>query len=167
MLYVVLRSAEPLFALAHLELSNAQKAEDSSEDQIKEEYEQNADNKQIVNIEAVSVIDEPQRAESATPAPYSLSAHRASLQARSRQEALNRYIHPADPFTLDQANLDAAGSPSAKPVFSFKLKIVIGFFQIVANLALSIDVQWPSQFMQFTSWLSPVNFDFVSVSNIG
>jgi uncharacterized membrane protein len=59
------------------------------------------------------------------------------------------------------------GPPPPKANFTFKLKIALSFAQIVSNLAIGIDIQWPAEFKQFMSWLSPANLDFIQFSSVG
>jgi hypothetical protein len=59
------------------------------------------------------------------------------------------------------------GPPPPRPDFTFKLKIALGFAQIISNLDVGLDIQWPTRFKSFLSALTPANIDFVQVSNIG
>ena len=59
------------------------------------------------------------------------------------------------------------GPPAPKPDFTFKLKIALGFAQILSNVSIGIEIQWPNAFKSFLSFLTPANFDFVQVSSLG
>ncbi len=47
------------------------------------------------------------------------------------------------------------------PNFTYKMKIVLGFFQIVTNLSSSLNVAWPVAYAEFLSWFDFLNLDFV------
>lgn len=49
--------------------------------------------------------------------------------------------------------------------FMFKMKIVIGFLQIITNLGISLDVPWPAAFKSFISFFSLANIDFIQASS--
>ena len=56
------------------------------------------------------------------------------------------------------------GSPSVKPDFTYKLKIVLSFVQIVTNLSIGLDIQWPTQFISFIETFNFFNLDLVSLA---
>jgi len=53
------------------------------------------------------------------------------------------------------------------PNFTFKLKIMLGFFQIVTNVAFLNDVPWPTVYQTFINWFSVLNLDFVPWQSVG
>jgi hypothetical protein len=61
---------------------------------------------------------------------------------------------------------DAAihGTPSPKPNFTYKMKIVLGFLQILTSLIMIVQAPLPRGFKAFVGWFSLVNFDFFQVS---
>src|SRR5690348_9640921 len=58
------------------------------------------------------------------------------------------------------------GAPAPKPDFTFKLKIVLGFLQIVTNLDVGLEIQWPTKFKEFVNAFNPANLDFVKFSSV-
>jgi len=58
------------------------------------------------------------------------------------------------------------GAPPPKPDFTFKLKIVLGFVQIITNLAVGLNIEWPTIFKAFLQAMNPANLDFVKFSSI-
>lgn len=46
-----------------------------------------------------------------------------------------------------------------------KMKIMLGFFQIITNIGDSVQVPWPNSFVSVVRYLSVINFDFVSISS--
>lgn len=58
------------------------------------------------------------------------------------------------------------GPPAPKPDFSYKLKIVLGFLQIITNIAIGLEVPWPQYFLTFINWFNPANLDFVQLSGV-
>lgn len=58
------------------------------------------------------------------------------------------------------------GIPAPKPDFTFKLKIALTFVQIVTNLSVGLEIQWPSDFKTFVNWFNPANLDFVKFSSV-
>ena len=62
---------------------------------------------------------------------------------------------------------DPAAVPTAKPNFTYKLKIILGFLQITTNLAFALDIPWPTYYQQFIVSFSIVNFDFIQWSTVG
>jgi len=57
--------------------------------------------------------------------------------------------------------------PRAKPNFTYKLKILLGFFQITTNLAFALDIPWPTAYQQFITQFTMLNFDFIQWSSVG
>eukprot|EP00455_Lapot_gusevi_P034469 TRINITY_DN379_c0_g1_i2.p1 TRINITY_DN379_c0_g1~~TRINITY_DN379_c0_g1_i2.p1 ORF type:complete len:631 (+),score=258.67 TRINITY_DN379_c0_g1_i2:174-1895(+) len=57
--------------------------------------------------------------------------------------------------------------PSLKNDFTWKLKIMLGFLQIITNLAVSVQIPLPETFMSFVRYLTVINFDFVQASSAG
>jgi hypothetical protein len=69
-----------------------------------------------------------------------------------------------DPQWFDMNNttsISIRGAPRPLPNFTYKLKIFIGFIQIVGALNRGVDVIWPSRFKQLLLWLNVLNVDFV------
>jgi hypothetical protein len=54
-----------------------------------------------------------------------------------------------------------------RPNITFKIKIIIGFFQIVTNMAFVLDVKWPATYETFLSYFSFMNLDFVPWQSVG
>jgi IPT/TIG domain/Transient receptor potential (TRP) ion channel/Tyrosine-protein kinase ephrin type A/B receptor-like len=67
----------------------------------------------------------------------------------------------------DKAEVEHGLAPRAKPNFVYKLKIILGFFQISTNLAFALDIPWPTYYQSFISVFGLVNFDFIQWSNAG
>jgi len=59
------------------------------------------------------------------------------------------------------------GAPPPKPNFTFKLKIALGFAQVVTNLAVALSLAWPDAFEGFVQSFNVLNFDIVQVTNVG
>jgi uncharacterized membrane protein len=57
-------------------------------------------------------------------------------------------------------------APVMKPNFTYKMKIILGFFQITTNLALALDIPWPTHYQTFINAFTLVNFDFLSWSSV-
>jgi IPT/TIG domain/Transient receptor potential (TRP) ion channel/Tyrosine-protein kinase ephrin type A/B receptor-like len=55
----------------------------------------------------------------------------------------------------------------AHPNFTYKLKILVGFFQVTANLAFAVEVPWPSGYRDFMSVFSFITMDFVPWQSVG
>jgi uncharacterized membrane protein len=55
----------------------------------------------------------------------------------------------------------------ARGMVTYKIKIMVGFMQIVTNMAVVLDVAWPSYFQSFTSFFSWINLDFVPWQSVG
>jgi len=51
--------------------------------------------------------------------------------------------------------------------FMFKMKIVIGFLQVISNVALSLEIPWPAAYKEFVSFFSIANVDFIQASSAG
>lgn len=49
--------------------------------------------------------------------------------------------------------------------FTWKVKIMLGFFQIVTNMAVALDVPWPAQFKRWVRVLDVINLDFLAISS--
>jgi TRAP-type C4-dicarboxylate transport system permease small subunit len=53
------------------------------------------------------------------------------------------------------------------PTFTYKMKILLGFLQILTNLAFVVDVPWPTIYSRFINLFSFVNLDFVPWQSVG
>jgi hypothetical protein len=75
-----------------------------------------------------------------------------------------------DNFSLyDDENFEASsldGTPQRPPNFAYKLKIVLGFFQISVGLAYSVNIQWPSLFKEVIAQFNIANFDIVQWTRV-
>jgi hypothetical protein len=60
-----------------------------------------------------------------------------------------------------------ANGPSRPPNFVYKLKILLGFFQIAVGIAFTIEIPWPDTFKQFISLFNIANFDLVQWTRVG
>jgi hypothetical protein len=49
--------------------------------------------------------------------------------------------------------------------FTWKVKIMLGFFQIITNMAVALDVPWPAQFKKWVRVLDVINLDFLAISS--
>jgi hypothetical protein len=52
------------------------------------------------------------------------------------------------------------------PSFTFKLKIIVGWLQILTNLAFVLDVPWPRLYQTFIQLFDVVNFEFINFQSI-
>lgn len=59
------------------------------------------------------------------------------------------------------------GSPTPSPNFVYKLKIMLGFFQICVAMALNLDLPLPGMFKSFISSFNFANFDVVQWTRFG
>lgn len=57
--------------------------------------------------------------------------------------------------------VDEHQPPPPPPNFTYKLKIFLGFIQIVTNLGTGIDTSWPQTFKEFVALFDLLNFDFI------
>ncbi len=53
-----------------------------------------------------------------------------------------------------------------KPNLTYKIKILLGFFQISTNMTAQLSMPWPPTFMSFVNVFSVLNLDFVQWSNV-
>ena len=49
----------------------------------------------------------------------------------------------------------------SKPSLTYKVKILVGFFQVVVNLAFAVDVPWPETYRNFIETFRFFSFDFL------
>lgn len=63
--------------------------------------------------------------------------------------------------------LTAADTSRRAPNFMYKVKILIGFFQIASFLPAQGDVSWPSAFTDFIEAFAIFNFDFIPWQTLG
>ena len=54
-----------------------------------------------------------------------------------------------------------------KPNFTYKMKIIISFFQIATNLSFQVEVPWPSYYRRFISIFTFFTLDFVPWQSVG
>lgn len=68
---------------------------------------------------------------------------------------------------LSLQNFSTDGTPTPAPNFVYKLKIILGFFQICVAMAFSLDIPWPDLFKSFISTFNVANFDIVQWTRFG
>jgi hypothetical protein len=51
--------------------------------------------------------------------------------------------------------------PDPPPNFTYKLKIFLGFIQIVTNLGTGLEIQWPATYKAFVAMFDVFNFDWI------
>ena len=97
-------------------------------------------------------------------------------EARIRKASAGYLENPNDyDFDNEQVNIDdfhmryegiltINGAPRPKPDFTYKLKILLGFIQILTNLSVGLDIQWPSMFVRFLSYFNFANFNFLQLA---
>eukprot|EP00475_Leptophrys_vorax_P014724 TRINITY_DN20_c0_g1_i2.p1 TRINITY_DN20_c0_g1~~TRINITY_DN20_c0_g1_i2.p1 ORF type:complete len:520 (-),score=151.83 TRINITY_DN20_c0_g1_i2:130-1689(-) len=76
----------------------------------------------------------------------------------------------ADDFHIwDDENLEEStnGTPNRPPNFAYKMKILLGFFQISVGVAFAIEMPWPSDFKDFIALFNIVNLDIVQWTRVG
>lgn len=55
----------------------------------------------------------------------------------------------------------------AKPNFTYKMKLLLGFFQITTNLTFVVDTPWPRGYAKFVAFFDFLNLDFVPWNSVG
>jgi hypothetical protein len=65
----------------------------------------------------------------------------------------------AEPTNLDP--MSVYGPPAPVSDFTYKLKIFLGFLQIVTNVSSGLEIQWPNTFKNFVLLFNVVNMDFL------
>jgi hypothetical protein len=68
-------------------------------------------------------------------------------------------VEAAEPTNLDP--MVVYGPPPPLSDFTYKLKIFLGFLQIMTNLSSGLEVQWPNTFKEFVLLFNVVNMDFL------
>ena len=53
------------------------------------------------------------------------------------------------------------GPPAPEPNFTYKLKILVAFIQIVTNITSGVEVQWPTKYETTVQYFDVANVDFV------
>jgi len=99
-------------------------------------------------------------AQTSTGLRRSLSQRRMRLQ--EQQHELDD--EPTKKRGYSLANL--VGASEGEGVTN-SLKILVGFFQIITNLAVNTAVPWPQAFITFVSWFSFINISFVPWESVG
>lgn len=69
--------------------------------------------------------------------------------------------------TTEKLNLALKQTSRQAPNFMYKVKILIGFFQIASYLPSQGDIEWPRAFQDFISAFSLFNFDFIPWQSLG
>eukprot|EP00478_Filoreta_tenera_P000077 GABV01000077.1.p1 GENE.GABV01000077.1~~GABV01000077.1.p1 ORF type:complete len:659 (+),score=179.96 GABV01000077.1:106-2082(+) len=93
-------------------------------------------------------------------------AELAAIESDDEYEDADLY---RDRSILDDQDFDprkVIAGPTPTPNFTYKLKIGLGFAQIVSNVTLGVDLAWPSSYKSFMSYLNFANLDFLQVSSI-
>jgi hypothetical protein len=91
-----------------------------------------------------------------TPLPNKKTRLLANDYGSADMEGLARYVGPLTIF----------GPPPPSPDYVFKLKIMLGFVQIVTNVSSSLEIRWPQLFVDFLYNFNPANLDFVQFTNV-
>jgi len=75
-----------------------------------------------------------------------------------------------DPYQLTKSRghrvLTESGSVRTAPNVTYKMKIMLGFFQIVGNFAFAVGVPWPSYYIDFLNLMKVVNLDFIQWASV-
>lgn len=119
------------------DLKAAEQDDDGDDQDDSSEGEASADDLNNPNL------DDQERAER--------KAERAALRAARKQKRRKLAVRAprSSPF----------GSPEEpKPDFTYKLKIFLGFLQIVTNLGTGLQIQWPPSFKEFVQAFDVANF---------
>jgi hypothetical protein len=95
-------------------------------------------------------------------------ARRVALIRERHHEGFDRggYDEFADPTTHSGAIRSPSYRPLGKPNLTYKLKIIVGFFQVSTNLAFALQMPWPRTFVRFVSAFNVFNLDFVQWASV-
>jgi len=91
--------------------------------------------------------------------------HEAKRKADKKREGME-YAEDYLSGGVADRKFDFHIAPPPPPSLIYKMKIALGFVQILTNLAFSVDIPWPSGYKEFISWLNVLNFDFVKISAV-
>jgi len=61
--------------------------------------------------------------------------------------------------------LNIEGPPPPKPDAQYKLKILLTFLQILTNIGLSLQIDYPQAFLTFVNYFNPANLDFIQFTD--
>jgi hypothetical protein len=84
----------------------------------------------------------------------------------SKASALELTAHDEDTFSRFEGYHMLTGAPAPRPEFTYKLKILLGFIQILTNVSTALEIQWPASFVEFLQNFNPANLDFVQFTNV-
>jgi len=71
-----------------------------------------------------------------------------------------------DGYSRYEGQLTIHGPPSPKAEFTYKLKILLGFMQILSNVSTALEIQWPQSFIDFLQLFNPFQLDFLKYANV-
>lgn len=86
------------------------------------------------------------------------------MEAREFDEFEDEYYLHADEVSQEPT---LEGAPPKPPNFVFKMKILLGFFQIAVGIAFAIEIPWPDTYKEFISLFNVANFDLVQWTRFG
>jgi hypothetical protein len=66
-----------------------------------------------------------------------------------------------DQYGIDMDDEQVVHSEEGRGQIMYKVKIMVSFMQIVTNMSVVLNVEWPSYFQTFVSYFSFMNLDFV------
>jgi hypothetical protein len=95
------------------------------------------------------------------------------LRKLKRKNEIQQFLEDEDimeEFQMNEdENLEAStnGTPNRPPNFAYKMKILLGFFQISVGIAFAIEIPWPDTFKQFIALFNIANFDIVQWTRVG
>eukprot|EP00942_MAST-04A_sp_MAST-4A-sp1_P010810 g10810.t1 len=94
------------------------------------------------------------------------AAAKMKLKAKARQEEALEYEEGEIPEEIAQAILDASTNTLRNSTSKFfgRLKILLGYVQIIAAMNFSVNVPWPKLFLLFISFAKFLNIDFMKIA---
>jgi hypothetical protein len=91
----------------------------------------------------------------------------ATIDSNTRPKVAKDYDAPDDDgYSRFVGQLTIHGPPSPSPEFTYKLKILLGFMQILTNVSTALEIQWPQSFVEFLQTFNPANLDFIQFTNV-
>jgi len=92
-------------------------------------------------------------------------AKRQDDRKREGVDEFEEYM-ASDASGAQKINMSLHVAPPPPPSLIYKMKIALGFIQIMTNMAFSVDIPWPSGYKEFISGFNVFNFDFVKISSV-
>jgi len=169
MFYVVLRSGRQAFHSHTTSMNEESMMDDIVSDMEDEEsdgeswMDEDSDASDSDVCDSSSGVSSSRASGASTPSDSHPSSMTSGTSSDTDVEAEVDAYDAESSTSLDA--MSVYGPPPPPSDFTYKLKIFLGFLQVVTNISSGLEIQWPNTFKDFVLLFDVVNMDFL-LSNV-